>query len=835
MKPARGALRNNIPGYAGGGLIDGFKRAVGMAPAETMREKFAREDAARKPVQAQPVAAPISPTPTLNTPAPMGSQGVIDKRMAAAGAYRGAKIKPNMAKEAGNGGMIKGPGTPTSDSIPAKVVDTGEPIKVATGERIVSKKQDAFLKKLAAEMGFDSVDAMMEAGTGEPVGPTMKYDNDADEQGGASDMDGGEPIKHAGLGALIDGVKRSVGILPPETMIQKIARQDAERAQKQQSAPAVQTTTPAQPQAIAAPMGNQSVLDNREKRAGLANGGQIDSNMALEANKGLFSGGDPYAIPGYTPGMVQRSGMGLPGYNPLTQGQTMNMPTNGGNANADDMEKTEAKGFACGGAIRKHMATGGVVGQLVKLPFVSLGYDHSKVQSLGPGLRGAAGGASPEELAHNKALESAQALATARASGAKLTPEAESANRTSYLADLQASNDMKPSTPYMKQAKADANQAASGALRTIYGSPVQAVAPPSAVQQPAQLPAAQAAPPAAIPTATVQAPAPQPVSTPVAQPVQLSPADGVNVGNGITRFDAPGKSPLFTNMTDAAGMASNQALMNRGAIRPEDQAIAQAMSDRFGREAQNTNQRAANATQMATETAMAQRSTDAGLKLAESVGQRIDGERARQNAESTLSIRNINPAQRQAASDTLKNLNQRETAREAAAHVDSRAAATDATTRREQDIRAHGQEVQTGALRQNNQFNQQLARDKFGIEQSQESRAAAKDALDAKQRDRLQSAFDAYDKDPSEKSAERVRVLMGKEKAAPPDSWGIRKVTDATGAVTEIPYNKATGEDRGSNQAGQAPLPPGMVKQVGTANGKPVYLDKNGKQVIAKG
>lgn len=73
-----------------------------------------------------------------------------------------------------NGGKIVGPGTPTSDSIPAEVEDTGEPIRVANKERIVSHDQDQFLESIAAKMGFKNLDAMLEAGTGKPVGPTIK-------------------------------------------------------------------------------------------------------------------------------------------------------------------------------------------------------------------------------------------------------------------------------------------------------------------------------------------------------------------------------------------------------------------------------------------------------------------------------------------------------------------------------------------------------------------------------------------------------------------------------------------------------------------------------------
>lgn len=72
------------------------------------------------------------------------------------------------------GGKIKGPGTPTSDSIPATVPDTGESILVSTDERILSKKQDDLLLRIAKAMGFETVDQLLEAGTGEPVGPTMR-------------------------------------------------------------------------------------------------------------------------------------------------------------------------------------------------------------------------------------------------------------------------------------------------------------------------------------------------------------------------------------------------------------------------------------------------------------------------------------------------------------------------------------------------------------------------------------------------------------------------------------------------------------------------------------
>lgn len=72
------------------------------------------------------------------------------------------------------GGKIEGPGTPTSDSIPAQVKETGENILVSNQERIVSAEQDIILERIAEMLGFESVDAMFEQLTGKPVGPTIK-------------------------------------------------------------------------------------------------------------------------------------------------------------------------------------------------------------------------------------------------------------------------------------------------------------------------------------------------------------------------------------------------------------------------------------------------------------------------------------------------------------------------------------------------------------------------------------------------------------------------------------------------------------------------------------
>lgn len=61
----------------------------------------------------------------------------------------------------------------------------------------------------------------------------------------------------------------------------------------------------------------------------------------------------------------------------------------------------------------------------------------------------------------------------------------------------------------------------------------------------------------------------------------------------------------------------------------------------------------------------------------------------------------------------------------------------------------------------------------------------------------------------------------------------------AAGMMRNVPQRAIdlrTGREIGGSPAGQNPqLPPGMKRQIGTANGRPVYEDANGKTVVAKG
>lgn len=99
------------------------------------------------------------------------------------------------------GGKIKGPGTPKSDSIRGLVRETKEPIDVSTDERILSQSQDAALEKLAVAQGFGSLDAMLEAMTGTPVGPTIDVGAKKAANGMAPTTN---PARRFAIGGLID-------------------------------------------------------------------------------------------------------------------------------------------------------------------------------------------------------------------------------------------------------------------------------------------------------------------------------------------------------------------------------------------------------------------------------------------------------------------------------------------------------------------------------------------------------------------------------------------------------------------------------------------------------
>lgn len=145
---------------------------------------------------------------------------------------------------------------------------------------------------------------------------------------------------------------------------------------------------------------------------------------------------------------------------------------------------------------------------------------------------------------------------------------------------------------------------------------------------------------------------------------------------------------------------------------------------------------------------------------------------------------------------------------------------------------------------QNNRFGQTqgLARDKLAMEQETQgfsNRAAA-------QSEQLRNTLLDPKATPEQRSiAQRnLAALSGKTAADQMQTVALPDTTTDTGqvvrggqalvrtledgTVVQVPVGAA-------QQGGAQPLPPGMKRQVGTSNGRPVYEDMNGKQVIAKG
>lgn len=158
--------RRGIASFADGG-------AIKETPEQLMARMAAKYGVSASAAINDPETAPAPAPAPVAKPAeviqqPKGIGGIIS-------VLKGRKAQLDKAIDGyANGGKIKGPGTSTSDSIAATVKPTGEPIKVSTNERILSAMQDTMLEAMARKMGFDNLDAMLEAGTGKPVGPTIK-------------------------------------------------------------------------------------------------------------------------------------------------------------------------------------------------------------------------------------------------------------------------------------------------------------------------------------------------------------------------------------------------------------------------------------------------------------------------------------------------------------------------------------------------------------------------------------------------------------------------------------------------------------------------------------
>lgn len=166
-------------------------------------------------------AAEAAPAPQQPAPRPQVQQRPEVQGISSGiiGIMKGRQQQIDKAAGYSRGGIIRGPGTSTSDSIKATVRESGEPIKVSTDERILSADQDAYLEEIARATGFDSLTAWLEAGTGVKVGPTVV----AGKRGAATGMAPEDQARPEALG--IDD-RVAAAIAAPPTLGGTIARSE---------------------------------------------------------------------------------------------------------------------------------------------------------------------------------------------------------------------------------------------------------------------------------------------------------------------------------------------------------------------------------------------------------------------------------------------------------------------------------------------------------------------------------------------------------------------------------------------------------------------------------
>jgi len=115
-----------LPKYAGGGLIEGFKRAVGLTPESPELKAYkAQAEAERAAAKAKP--QPVEPQSAIGN---YVGNSALDKRMKAADAMA-------------SGGPVTGPGTGTSDEVPILASNGEYVIRAAAVEEIGTDVLDA--------------------------------------------------------------------------------------------------------------------------------------------------------------------------------------------------------------------------------------------------------------------------------------------------------------------------------------------------------------------------------------------------------------------------------------------------------------------------------------------------------------------------------------------------------------------------------------------------------------------------------------------------------------------------------------------------------------------
>ncbi len=538
------------------------------------------------------------------------------------------------------------------------MVDTNEPVKIATKERIVSEPQGKALEKEAKVQGYKSLDHKLKAMTGKPVGPTIKYVGGKATKAAANGLDPNLDQANYSAANMLPGA----GLTPPGTIPASDYGMSGVTTGNWQKVPEKDT---GQGGTIAYSKGGAikrmaMCADGgvmRPQMRGFADGGEVDQ----EAKKAAMAAAIAYG--------KQFAGNAQP-VAPASTQATPTSPTDGG-----VVAQTPAPVKPAVQRMATPAATPGTFDDTLAIARaakndVADAYNNGNLSGAwGRAMRGAA------------ATGISGIADVASAEGRMLRPIGNAVSNAVTGEDLSASSAPQAATPTAKPAPTTATNTTNAAPGQFQPSKEAYPSGPATV-------------PGAIGTAA-----------------RLMGSTGKDVGGGVTRFDVAGKNPLFTNMTDASGMASNDALLSRGAVTPQNQGALDALVNkgRIGDMAR---------AQYDAQVADAKRINGSQPYDAHAGADTLNDPRSPES----IAIRNLNNVPRgtqpsqaaQKMAETIAN----ETINRGPA---TRAADMgNATTQRGQDITARGQDINA----QNNLANQRLAQGELGLK----SNAAALDA-----------------------------------------------------------------------------------------------------------
>ncbi|MFA7290880.1 MAG: hypothetical protein WC023_01405 [Rhodocyclaceae bacterium] len=347
-------------GFAGGGI-------VGLMAGRGAQIDAAVDGAVNG---AQP-ATPAPVQPAAPEPVDQSVKDAVARANAATkpkGMLSGLRSKLGFAQ----GGKIEGPGTPTSDSIDAEVRETGEPIKVSTDERILSEAQDAFLSKLAEQLGFASLDEMLEQGTGQPVGPTVK--------GGQRAAAGGLPPETADTWP--NGQKK----LAPANPLAQVAAAPAVAADPsmingiRHEAQPVSVGNPlaaiGETLKFMLPVSADSRIEARRTAS------RTELNEAPTAPAASKPGNPPVAAPASNPVTTQETGNGFTGQKMVSSGNGDYAVSGKATQDATKMQAPDGGGYVTGKGGKAIFAPGGAPQQASAGPKDAYGNDMTRTNAM---------------------------------------------------------------------------------------------------------------------------------------------------------------------------------------------------------------------------------------------------------------------------------------------------------------------------------------------------------------------------------------------------------------------------------------------------------------------